>query len=270
MHLRMHFNPKETLGTTAEGRAKLVKALMANSVGNSSSCGQSTAGPEDLPRRYLPPGNYSDLFRLYLAECNALGQPASSASTFFRVLRSSGWRRKIKFRGESTHAQCQICHKLKSGIRHSKSLSEHARFADLYMRHLSGIFADRQAYMEMKNRAVKQRDILTCIVDSMDKSKFRLPRFAHGRVPKALETRKRPEVELTAAILHGRGIYVWVTDADATAGSDWSLEVLSRSLNKAFVLAQRNSEAWLNHLRLWTDNTPKDCTRVGSKFWGYF
>ncbi|CAK9033935.1 unnamed protein product [Durusdinium trenchii] len=36
-----------------------------------------------------------------------------------------------------------------------------------------------------------QRDILCCIVDSMDKSKFRLPRFAQGRVPKPLENKKR-------------------------------------------------------------------------------
>ncbi|CAL1152588.1 unnamed protein product [Cladocopium goreaui] len=58
-------------------------------------------------------------------------------------------------------------------------------------------------YSQMKTRAKQQRDILVCIIDSMDKSKFRLPRFAAGRTPKPLETKKRPELEFTACIMHG-------------------------------------------------------------------
>lgn len=209
---------------------------------------------------------YSDLYRLYQAEANAQGQPAASASTFFRVLRTSSWRGKIKFRHSSNHAQCQICHKLKSGIRHAKTIQRHAQCADQYMRHLSGIYADRQVYSQYKWRAINQRDIICIIVDSMDRSKFRLPRFPQGRVPKSLETRKRPELELTCAICHGRGIWVFLTDEDATTGSDWSLEVLSVALDKAFSKAQQDNEPWPSHLRLWTDNTPKEicCSKVTS------
>lgn len=179
-------------------------------------------------------------------------------STFFRALRTSGWRKKIKFRHQSTHAMCQICHRLKSAIKNAKCLQAHASSADMYMRHLAGVFADRQTYAAMKLRAVKQRDVIVAIVDSMDRSKSRLPRFGQGRVPKSLETRKRPELELTACILHGRGTYVWVTDADATTGSDWSLEVLCKSLDRSFTHTQQVNEPWPNHLRIWTDNTPKD------------
>ena len=200
---------------------------------------------------------YSDLYRLYQAESFAQGKSAASASTFFRTLRISSWRQKLKFRNVSNHAQCMVCHRLKSGIKHAKTIQAHATFADQYMRHLSGVYSDRQTYAQYKWRAIHRKDIICCIVDSMDRSKFRLPRFPQGRCPKSLENRRRPELEVTAAILHGRAVYVYLTDEDASHGSDWSLEVLSVSLNKAFLMTQQANQPWPSHLRIWTDNTPK-------------
>lgn len=51
---RMHFNPKDGLASTEEGRRKLVQALMNNSLG--ASMGIGAVDPAELPRRYLPPG----------------------------------------------------------------------------------------------------------------------------------------------------------------------------------------------------------------------
>ena len=252
----MHFDPKEQWASTDEGRQKLLDALMEHSL--QPTLGVGNHDPATLPRRHLPPGTYSDLFRLYQAECLAQQLPASSASTFFRVLKSSGWKSKIKFRGSSTHAQCKICHQLKSKIRTSKDISAHAQAADRYMRHLGGVFADRQVYAQTKIRAKVQRDVLCCIVDSMDKSKFRLPRFAQGRTPKPLENKKRPELEFTACIMHGHSVNVFLADAEQSSGSDWSLEVLSRSLDKTFSKLQRSNGSWPHHLKMVTDNTPKE------------
>lgn len=260
----MHFDPREQWASTEEGRNKLVGALMSTSVGSADNMGVSD--PRDLPRRHLPPGNFSDMYRVYVAECYAANKPVAAATTFFRVLRTSGWKDKIRFRGTSTHAQCMTCHRLKSRIRHSKDLQSHAVNADRYMRHLGGVFADREVYNQTKCRAQHQRDLVNITVDSMDKSKFRLPRFASGRIPKLFENKQRPDLELTCAILHGRAIYVWVTDStEQSCGSDWSLEVLSLSLDKAFTLAQRKHEPWPSHLRIWTDNTPKEIHGT----WGY-
>ena len=50
----MNFNPKEHWASTTEGRQKLVKALMNNSLG--ASVGIGAVNPADLPRRYLSPG----------------------------------------------------------------------------------------------------------------------------------------------------------------------------------------------------------------------
>ena len=132
---------------------------------------------------------FSDLYRLYTAACHSAGQPSASCSTFFRTLRKSGWRKKLRHRGKTTHAKCNQCHILKNKIRKSTSLQDHARAADAYLRHLAGTFADRKAYWEMRHRAAHRQDLLIAIQDSMDKSKFRLPRYAGGIVPKALEAK---------------------------------------------------------------------------------
>lgn len=254
--VRMKFNPREQLRSTEEGRKKLLDALMTNSF--NSTVGAGNHDPSTLPRRFMPPGNYADLFRLYQAECFAQQQPCSSASTFFRVLKSSGWKKVIKFRSHSTHAQCKICNRLKSSIKHSLDISQHARAADLYMRHLGGVFADRQCYGQTKVRAKMQKDILCCMIDSMDHSKFRLPRFPFARTPKPLENKRRPEVEFTCCLMHGVGVYIYLADAEQSSGSDWSLEILSRSLDKAYSSCQRANQPWPNHLKLFTDNTPKE------------
>lgn len=73
----MHFNPKEQWGSTEEGRRKLVKAFMNNSLG--ASVGVGVLDPKDLPRRYLSPGTLGgDLLYvlfflpLYLLVCETL------------------------------------------------------------------------------------------------------------------------------------------------------------------------------------------------------
>lgn len=254
--VRMHFNPKERWASTDSGRKRLLDALMNHSL--QPTMGIGNHDPNTLPRRYMPPGTYSDLFRLYHAECLALDAPAASSTTFFRTLKSSGWRAKLKFRHASNHAQCRVCHQLKSNVKCAKDISAHAQAADRYMRHLGGVFADRQVYAQTKIRAKVQRDILCCIIDSMDKSKFRLPRFAQGRTPKPLENKKRPELEFTTCIMHGHSVNIFLGDAEQSAGSDWSLEILSRSLNKTYAKFQRANECWPNHLKVYTDNTPKE------------
>ena len=251
----MEFDPRKPLESTEAAREQLINALVDNSL-SVHSLQQQT--PESLPRRALAPGNYSDLYRVYAAECLAASQPAASASTFMRVLRVSGWRDKIKFRGKSQHAQCATCHRLKSNIRSSKDLRSHALAADIYMRHLAGVFADRNCYEQSKRRSIQQRDMLCVIVDSMDKSKFSLPRYFNATTPKSLETKKRADLEVTAVICHGYGLYTFVADPDQASGSDWTHEVLARALDKAFKRSQKKNQPWPRVCRLFSDNTPKE------------
>ena len=242
--------------TTEDGREVLIDALI-----NSALCsapGMMETDPCDLPRRYLPPGNFSDLYRLYTASCHSVNEPAASCSTFFRVLKTSGWRKKLRHRGKTTHAKCSTCHKLKNKIRKAKSLQEHAAAADDYLRHLAGQCADRRCYWEFRHRATIQQDLIVAIQDSMDKSKFSIPRYADGICPKALEQKVRPQCEVTACIVHGRGIFIYVADPDLSFGSDWSIEVFSRSLQTSWELGQQSGKPWPRTCKLFSDNTPKE------------
>ena len=53
---RMKFDPREDLGSTEEGRARLLKALMSNSLSGDGGAVVGHVDPEHLPRRFLPPG----------------------------------------------------------------------------------------------------------------------------------------------------------------------------------------------------------------------
>lgn len=193
-----------------------------------------------------------------MAACHSSQVPHASVATFFRTLKKSGWRKKLRHRGKTTHAKCSTCHKLKNQIRKSTSLQEHARAADLYLRHLAGTFADRKAYWELRHRAMHEGDVVVAIQDSMDKSKFKLPRYSQGVAPKALEQKSRPECELTCCMVHGKGIFLYVADPDLSFGSDWSMEVFSRSLHSAWERTQQLGKTWPRHCRLFSDNTPKE------------
>ena len=253
--------------TTEDGREILVKALVDSAL--CSAPGLLEASPENLPRRYLPPGRFSDLFRLYTAACHAASEPAASAASFFRVLKSSGWRKKLRHRGKTTHAQCSTCHMLKNRIRKAKSLQEHAAASDMYLRHLGGTFADRRAYWQLRDRAAHQRDLILAIQDSMDKSKFKLPRYSESIVPKFLEQKIRPECELTACIVHGRGIFVYIADPDLSFGTNWTIEVFCQSLQVCWDRAQKSGDTWPRHCKLFADNTPKEQSTGQSKIFKY-
>ena len=237
-------------------REKLLDALMDSATDNNSNAMRT--GPEGLVRRYLPPGKYSDLYRLYLASTLTKKQPAASSATFYRTLVNSKWRKVLRFRSLTQHAKCSTCHKLKAKLRHSASLQSHAEAADAYQRHLAGQFADRQVYWQLRARATADQDILVAIVDSMDKSKFMLPRYFQGATPKDLETKKRPSAEITCCMCHGRGIFVYVADEEQSSGADWTIEVLAQSLEFCWQFAQRERRPWPSTMRLFADNTPKD------------
>ncbi len=219
-------------------------------------------GPKNLIRRFLPPGNWSDIYHLYLSYQSAQNLQCASPTTFFRVVRTSGWKKCLKFRPISQHTACPTCQRLKAQLRHAGDVASHARAADRLMRHLQGQFLDRSIYWSLRSRAKRDHDVLVCIQDSMDKGKFALPKFVDGRTPKHLAALTRPVLEVTANIMHGRLIYIAVGDEGETAGSSWNLEVLNRALDKAYIQAQRNNLTWPSDLKIFTDNTPKE-----SCFW---
>lgn len=82
---------------TANVRQQLLDALMNTALESDLSRGILWNGPGNLPRRWLPHGSYFDLYTLYCANQLASDQGVASKSTFYRVLASSGWKKKSSF-----------------------------------------------------------------------------------------------------------------------------------------------------------------------------
>lgn len=126
------------------------------------------------------------------------------------------------------------------------------------MQHLAAQWKDRQRYWELRERARRQRDILCLIVDSMDKSKFALPRWSDGRTPKSADKFRRPVLEVTACIVHGVGVYIYVADETMTTGASWTGEVLLQSIDSAFRCCQRAQRPMPSRVVVVADNTVKE------------
>ena len=159
------------------------------------------------------------------------------------ILPSTLWiwlEEKIKFSPPSAHSKCTICFALKSKIRHAKGIAEQTDASDKLLRHLAGQYADRAVYHELRNRAKTTGDIICCITDSMDKSKFSLPRYQRGQAPKDVATVDRPSLEVTTTLVHGVGVFTYLGDENQTAGTNWVLETLTRSLQHTWIFFRNN------------------------------
>ena len=214
--------------------------------------------PEDLPRRWLAHGHYHDLYTLYCAHQVAANERVASTSSFYRVLSESGWKKAIKFSPPSSHSKCTICSKLRSAIQHAKGIADQTEASDRLLRHLAGQFADRACYHEYRARAKTCGDIICLITDSMDKSKYALPRYHRGMAPKALASTNRPSLEVTTTMVHGVGVFTYLSDEGQTSGSNWVLETLNRSLQHAWDYFQKASKPVPGIVKIFADNTPKE------------
>ena len=173
------------------------------------------------------------------------------------VKQCQDWKKVLKFRPQTTHSECHHCHELKKAIRDAVDLKAHLVAADQLLRHLSGQWADRKVYWTSRSRAKTSRDLLVMMCDGMDKGKYHLPRWSGGRAPKQAESLSRPACEVYACLLHGHMLCVYISDCDQTSGSNFVIEVISRTLDKAFKESQKTSSGWPSALQVWSDNTPK-------------
>jgi hypothetical protein len=92
----------------------------------------------------------------------------------------------------------------------------------------------------------------------MDKSKFALPRWSEGRTPKSADKFRRPVLEVTACIVHGVGVYIYVADETMTTGSSWTCEVILQSMDSAFSYYQRAQCPLPSRVVVVSDNTVKE------------
>ena len=199
-------------------------------------------------RRYLPHGTPTDLYWQYLAwhegraeagqplkvfgprssgvEATEQSRPASW-TTFWRVY--TIWFEILRPRAKSDHGQCQTCFELQTDM-YAKHFTPQQKLekAHAWRVHLQHQYLDRQIYWSLRHASkIKWSNILTIIIDSMDKKKTVWPKWAFDRPSKEIEKLgARPRVVITAALAHGYTTSKFLAPDELSHGADAYCEVL--------------------------------------------
>jgi hypothetical protein len=172
----------------------------------------------------------------------------------------SGWHKCMIFRKSSSHALCFTCGKLRHEIACAETLDQHIASCSTYLSHLRDQFADRDIYWRLRARARGEKDVLSLIADGMDHSKFALPQWAGGRMPKHTVTDKcnRPCCSVYAVIAHGWRIDVYIASEGIPGGSSFSCDCILRTLDGVWRQCQQEGKSFPLDLAVQGDNTTKE------------
>ena len=215
--------------------------------------------PAGWPRRDLPPGRLADLYMVFLAWCSSHKVPSCCAETF-RSVWVRDWRRVLRFRKRSTHAECDTCSTLKAIIKHARNITEQIEASGKLVAHLRDQWSDRRVYWQLRSRAKASRDVLVIICDGMDRSKYALPQWYSGRAPKdsTLDHISRPELECYACVAHGFRVDIYLADEDMIIGSSWCMDMVMRTVDEVWHQCQRSGQQFPLDLSIQADNTSRE------------
>ena len=143
-----------------------------------------------VPTRHLPHGRVHDLYLQFLSwyDANVGGKGGeghdgreakgpASYSTFHRHWHTT-WAGCLKFRKVAQHSTCQVCFELKKSMHAARGdLAAKVEYAGKLREHLNTQYQDRCLYWSLRWASRQYQDVLVIIVDSMDKTKFGIPRY---------------------------------------------------------------------------------------------
>ena len=180
-----------------------------------------------------------------------------SWSSFWRQW-DSRWKRLIRFRKQTQHAQCGICFRCTSFLqRTNATIEEKRKVAHEWRLHLMCQYKDRLIYWHLRftSRNLREALILTIIIDSMDKTKSSWPQWPF-RLPKQLDNFRRPKLVVTASLAHGFCGCIFVSHDEQTPhGASGFCEVLSRTLDKVSEICAQRRWRFPTQLVVQVDNT---------------
>ena len=214
----------------------------------------------NAPVRFLPPGKLIDLWYQFLSWCEAqrindgAHDEIPSWSTFWRCWVELWWKRCLRFREASQHAECDECFRFRKRLAKGNSAAGRVEIAAQWRSHLLKQWLDRSLYWALRFASrSREANLVTIIADSMDKSKWCYPKFHNcHRIPHELEGFQRPKLVLTAVLAHGWSTGVYVSDDETIQhGASMIIELISRTLQQIF----EQKECVPPHLCLQTDNT---------------
>ena len=234
---------------------------------------------QGLPVRFLPPGCPRDLYWQFLSWCDTLSEEVGgltsgssgltlasdcktsftvpSWSTFWRTWHDE-WHHILKFRQNSQHTRCNKCHELEMLMRTSRgNFQEKLVIAKNMRDHLRDQFIDRNIYQTTRwlSRNDPGQGVMTIIVDGMDKSKFRLPRYGIHKLPKFLEKHHRPHLTCMACICHGWATNICLADENIDTGGNMMCEIVLRMVSRVIDMCVTMNRPFPKHIVIVTDNT---------------
>jgi len=213
-----------------------------------------------LARRFLPHSKLTTLFWLMNSTMEQEAGPDDEAdvpswSVFYCVWKQS-WEKHLLFRKSSQHADCKICFECREQM-HKSGLALRVRLdmARQWRQHLRDAYHDRMIYWWCRYASRHSMDVLTIIIDSMDKAKFAWPQYPWGRADKALESFHRPRLVVTGGLAHGYATFLYIAEDTVSHGASAFCDVLSRMLEVVYAQCKAKGVAFPRHLVVQSDNT---------------
>lgn len=227
----------------------------------------------DLPVRHLPPGKLHDLYLQYLAWHDEHAKNMSLCDRGISVISGSPdetpaawttfwrcwvgkWKDVLEFRKVSQHMRCNTCFELEKAMHGERGdLMRKLDWARMLRQHLREQYEDRTIYWSMRWASRKYMNVLTIIIDSMDKAKLAIPRMNCARLPKAFDGLHRERVVCTCLWAHGWCTKCLINDEALPHGANAFAEALFRLLEQVKEISDRTGRPIPRHLWIQSDNT---------------
>ena len=203
--------------------------------------GYGTTG-EHLPRRFLPPGNVTQLHLEYQTETEESGDNPASFKVFTQEFKAFD---KLIFRPASDFADCDTCYALRTLLGQARLSRDQKLVAMKELQsHLANVNISRQC--EELSRTTSpffaqmhgERATLVACTDGMDQSHWCTPRMPHLRGPKSLAKLRRPRAKVQGCWLFYYGVFFFIADEVQPHDSSFTVECLARALERVRIIAR--------------------------------
>ena len=188
-----------------------------------------------VPKRYLNPGTFQDIWILFQSTVPASEQV--SRSTLYTCW-SQRWKNYLQFRNIGQGKRCKICAALDERRLQATSEEEKARVEEEKNDHINDVMAARNYSVRGNKQAVEHArnpsqdgldKLLKITIDGMDQAKFRVPRNLCSSAE--FESLWRPQLHVVGTIVHGHLECYFIMDTDMAKDSNMNCSVVSRVLD---------------------------------------
>ena len=124
----------------------------------------------------------------------------------------------------SRFAKCKICSRLKIAIKETKDTNKKRALRQEKQDHLKTVFADRRVYWNVRQLSRNDPDLMSIIMDAMDKSKTSPPRW--WLISHSQDEYNPYNLKLTGALTHGLPDDYFFFINDNTIPADTNMNIL--------------------------------------------